>query len=195
MNQPANAILANRTVRGLSLALLALAIAACGDTGAPSASDPVADAGVTAEAGADAAVAPTPADADATPAGAGGDCKPVLEDGWVRLGPPGMAMMAGFGTLRNPCDAPVAVVSASSPAFGSVELHETSVGEDGVSRMRPVPRLEIAADDGVMLMPGSLHLMLMQPVAPLEAGAAVDITFALEDGRAVAGQLEVRTAE
>jgi hypothetical protein len=194
MTQPSTVIPARRAVRnGLSLALLAIVLAACGERAAPSGGDAVADA--TANAGDEADVAATPADADATPGGDATDCMPVFEDGWARLGPPGMPMTAGFGTLRNPCDAPVAMVSASSPAFGSIELHETSVGEDGISRMRPVPRLEIPADDGVMLMPGSLHLMLMQPVDALQAGQALDITFVLDDGREVTGQLEVRAAE
>jgi hypothetical protein len=182
MTQPSNATLANQAVRGLSLALLVLAVAACGEATAPAADDAAADV----EAAADAKGIPAMPDGDAA------DCMPGLEDGWARLGPAGMPMMAGFGTLRNACDAPVAVVSASSPAFGSVELHETTVGEDGVSRMRPVTRLEIAAGEVATLAPGGLHLMLMQPVAPLEAGASVDITFALEDGREVSGRLEVR---
>jgi copper(I)-binding protein len=37
--------------------------------------------------------------------------------------------------------------------------------------------------------------MLMQPVDALQAGQALDITFVLDDGREVTGQLEVRAAE
>lgn len=184
MSQPSNANRADRAVRSLPLALLVLVLAACGESAAPSGDAGAPD--VEPVAGLDDA-APLPAD-DAT------ECSPGLADGWARQGPPGMPMLAGFGTLRNACEAAVTVVSASSPAFGAVELHETRMGEDGVSRMRPVPRLAIAPGETATLAPGGLHLMLMQPVNPLEAGQRVEVTFVLDDGREIAGQLEVRNA-
>lgn len=120
------------------------------------------------------------------------ECSPRVVDGWVRSGPPSMPMMAGFGRIENTCGAAVAVVSAHSAQFEAVELHETRI-EDGVSRMRAVPRLEIAAGDAATLAPGGLHLMLVRPLAPLSAGERVEIEFALEDGRRVAGTFEVRS--
>src|SRR5690606_24875768 len=48
------------------------------------------------------------------------DCVPLVEAGWVRQPPMPMPMMAGFATIRNPCATAVAIVSASSPAFGAV---------------------------------------------------------------------------
>ena len=83
------------------------------------------------------------------------DCVPLLESGWIRQPPMAMPMMAGFAQIRNPCAAPVTVVSASSPSFGSVELHETT-RVDGVSRMRHVDRLEVPAGGTVALAPGGL---------------------------------------
>jgi periplasmic copper chaperone A len=120
------------------------------------------------------------------------ECSPRVVDGWVRSGPPSMPMMAGFGRIENGCDLPVAVLSAHSAHFDAVELHETRI-EDGVSRMRAVPRLEIAAGGAAMLAPGGLHLMLMRPRAPLAPGGRVEIEFALEDGRRVTGVFEVRS--
>lgn len=119
------------------------------------------------------------------------ECSPRVVDGWIRSGPPSMPMMAGFARIRNACDMPVAVVSAHSARFDAVELHETRI-VDGVSRMRPVERLEIAAAGEAVMAPGGLHLMLMRPRTPLAAGDQVEIGFALEDGRRVAGTFEVR---
>ena len=83
------------------------------------------------------------------------------------------------------------IVGASSPSFGEVSLHETRI-VDGVSRMRAVPELHIAADGDAILEPGGLHLMLMQPNAPLEAGSRVVVEFELKDGGVLRGEFEVR---
>ncbi|WP_242112122.1 copper chaperone PCu(A)C [Luteimonas aquatica] len=119
------------------------------------------------------------------------DCQPQLREGWVRLGPAGMPMMAGFGRIENRCKAPVTITGASSPAFGSVELHETRL-VDGVNRMRAVPELRIAPDDAAVLKPGGLHLMLMRPHAPLQAGSKVVVQFELAGGGTLLGEFEVR---
>lgn len=118
-------------------------------------------------------------------------CVPALEQGWVRLPPVPMPMSAGFGTIENRCPTPITIVGVSSPAFADSSLHETSV-VDGISRMRPVAELRIPARSSVDLAPGGLHLMLMQPRAPLIAGATVDVEFVLESGATLRGQLKVR---
>ena len=121
------------------------------------------------------------------------DCIPLLESGWIRQPPMAMPMMAGFAQIRNPCAAPVTVVSASSPSFGSVELHETT-RVDGVSRMRHVESLEVPAGGSATLAPGGLHLMLMQPRATPALGDSVEIELQLADGRRVRAGFEVRAA-
>jgi periplasmic copper chaperone A len=83
------------------------------------------------------------------------------------------------------------VVAASSPAFASVELHETRV-VDGVNRMRHVPALRIAPGDAAVLKPGGLHLMLMRPHAALAEGDKVVVELELADGRRVPGEFEIR---
>jgi len=119
------------------------------------------------------------------------ECAPQIRDGWIRLVPGGMSMQAGFGRIDNRCPMPATIVSASSPAYASVELHESkTIG--GVSRMRAVPELRIAPDGAAVLQPGGLHLMLMQPRATLKAGSRLVIEFKLKDGRALLGEFEVR---
>lgn len=119
------------------------------------------------------------------------DCTAKVKEGWVRLPPVAMPMMAGFGRIENPCAGPVTIVGASSPAFGDVSLHETRV-VDGVSRMRHLPELRVAPDGAAVLRPGGLHLMLMQPRAPLKDGSRVVIEFALKDGGVLRGEFVVR---
>ncbi len=119
------------------------------------------------------------------------DCAPQVKDGWIRLMPGGMPMQAGFGRIDNHCPMPATIVSASSPAYGSVELHESKV-VDGVNRMREVPELRIAPDGAAVLQPGGLHLMLMAPKKTLAEGDVARIRLVLADGRRVYAEYPVR---
>lgn len=119
------------------------------------------------------------------------ECAPALRDGWVRLLPVAMPMTAGFGRIENRCPTPVTIVGVSSAAFDDVSLHETRM-VDGVSRMRAVPELVVPANGTMTLQPGGLHLMLMQPRAPLRAGSRIAIDFALKGGGTLRGELVVR---
>lgn len=119
------------------------------------------------------------------------DCVPQVRSGWIRMLPGNMPMLAGFGRIENHCPTPVTIVSAGSTAFVDTSLHQTSI-VDGVSQMRAVPQLRIAAGSAAVLKPGGLHLMLMQPAAPLKVGAKVTIEFRLQDGRTLPGDFELR---
>jgi len=113
-----------------------------------------------------------------------------MSEGWIRF--PATAHMAGgFGRIDNACRADVAVTSVRSAAFKDVSLHETTL-VDGVSRMREVERLPVAAGKGVELKPGGLHLMLMHGAGPLQEGQRVPLLLGLSDGTEVRAELVVR---
>ena len=127
------------------------------------------------------------------------ECRPQVRDAWVRMPPGGMAtksmpMMAGFGRIVNRCSTPVTTLSARSPSFGSVELHETRV-VDGISRKRTVPELRLGPDAIAVLKPGGMHLMLMRPGAQLKAGSRIVVEFELAGGGKLLGEFEVRKPE
>jgi periplasmic copper chaperone A len=122
------------------------------------------------------------------------DCRPNVRDGWVRLPPSKMPMMAGFGRIVNTCPMPVTIIGASSPSFGSVELHETRI-VDGVSKMRRVPQLRLAPDGIATFKPGGMHLMMMTPRSPLKAGSKIVVEFELAGGGKLLGEFEVRKPE
>lgn len=133
------------------------------------------------------------ASADGASAAADRGCSPLIEDGWLRLPPVSMPMLAGFGRIDNRCDAPVTIVGVASPAFAEVSLHETRI-EDGISRMRALPELTIAAGASATLQPGGKHLMLMQPARPLQPGETVELEFRLADGGRLRGDFQVRAS-
>lgn len=121
----------------------------------------------------------------------GRECTPRVRDGWIRLLPGGAPVQAGFGRIENPCASAVTIVSASSPAYGGVELHRSSSGQ-GISRMRAVPLLRIPGGAAAVFEPGGLHLMLMRPKPGLDRARKVTIEFTLRDGRRLRGDFEIR---
>ena len=123
------------------------------------------------------------------PAAAAG--KLVVDDAWIRAAPPGVRMLAGYARLTNTGDAPLVVTGATSTAFGDVSVH-ASVVEDGVAKMRPLPRLTIAPGATETLAPGGKHLMLMQPAAALATGAKATITLTVEGGGDASAEFVVR---
>lgn len=100
---------------------------------------------------------------------------------WIRLAPPDAMMLAGYRRIDNDGELPMRLRSIRSDAFGAIELHRTEV-VDGVSRMREVPSLTIAPGGSVVLEPGGMHLMLMQPQRALREGDEVAISFAWDQG-------------
>ncbi|MFT3757061.1 MAG: copper chaperone PCu(A)C [Pseudoxanthomonas sp.] len=123
-----------------------------------------------------------------------GECKPVLKDGWINLPPiPAPMVLAGYGTIENPCAKTVIVVGAESPAFQRTMVHASTV-VDGISRMRPLEELTITAKATASFAPGGNHLMLLQPSAPVKEGDKLAVTFKLKDGSEVVGELVVKKA-
>lgn len=114
---------------------------------------------------------------------------------WVRLMPPTMPSTAAYLTLRNTTDRDIEIVSAESPVAAVTELHDHVEDEHGVMRMREVPSITIPANDRVELQPGSLHVMLIDLLEPLEQGQQVPIRLKLEGLRDLHLQAVVRRAE
>jgi copper(I)-binding protein len=94
----------------------------------------------------------------------GTDTRPplVATDIVVTAPMPGSRMSAGYMSFSNNTDMPIRISRVTSPDFGEVEIHESSL-EDGVAKMRRIEVLTIPANSGVSLQRGGKHLMLMLP--------------------------------
>lgn len=115
-------------------------------------------------------------------------------DAWIRKAPPGASMMAGYATLKNEGDAPIKVLTVQSDAFRQSSVHETVV-ERGVSRMRELPRIDLAAGATIEMKPGGAHLMLSEPRHPIVVGEKVQVVFLLADGTRVETYFDVLAPE
>jgi len=103
---------------------------------------------------------------------------------------PGMQMSAGYFRLTNHSDKDISISQVTSDSFASVEMHETTI-EGGISKMRPLENVVIAANSDVLFERGGKHLMLMRPKATLDAVSLkfyggdellLSVTTAVNDG-------------
>jgi periplasmic copper chaperone A len=122
------------------------------------------------------------------------DGKLTVYDAWIRKAPPGVSMMAGYATLKNEGDAPIKVLTVQSDAFRQSSIHETVV-ERGVSRMRELPRIDLAEGATIEMKPGGAHLMLSEPRHPILVGDKVRMVFLLMDGTRVETYFDVLAPE
>lgn len=98
----------------------------------------------------------------------------------------------GFFTLTNAGKKADRLLAASSPAAGSVEIHQSKV-ENGVMQMRAVTKgVALPVGKPVAFAPGGLHLMLFDLRAPLVAGEKVPVTLTFEHAGAVKTALQVQ---
>ena len=101
------------------------------------------------------------------------------------FGKPSMAMPtagAFFMLIKNTGSAPDKLLSGSSPACGSIEVHETVMKKDGTMGMNLLEKpLEINAGGQVELKSGGIHIMcIMKKDDQFKPGAKVDLTLKFE---------------
>lgn len=123
---------------------------------------------------------------------AAGNASLEVQQGWIRWLPGGLPA-AGYLTIVNHGDKPVALVKASSPDYAEVMLHQTT-SSGGTTRMEPVERMMVPAHGQAALSPGDYHLMLMQATRPVAPGEQVSVTLQFSDGELLHTQLKVRPA-
>ena len=103
-----------------------------------------------------------------------------IEGAWVKASKGGMTGV--FGKITNRGDKPVKITSASSTATDTVQLHTTTKGSDGGTKMEQVHEFTIEPGATLELKPGGDHIMLMDMGCSLAAGGATTVTVKTEDG-------------
>lgn len=114
----------------------------------------------------------------------------VVTDATVRETLPGRNMTSGYFTISNQNNAPTELIAASSPQFGSVELHQHS-HKDGMMKMEQVQSVSIAAGEQVHFQPGGLHLMLFDAKTSLTKGQQIPLRLTFKDGQSIEVQAMV----
>jgi len=123
----------------------------------------------------------------------------VVSNAWVRpvlVETSGQEPMAGMESMdstdsvtgaylviENRGSAADRLLSITSDAATTVEIHETQIDDSGVARMRPQPDgIEIPARSTVEVRPGGYHLMLTGIKQTLELGQTIDLSLTFASG-------------
>jgi copper(I)-binding protein len=128
----------------------------------------------------------TPSDPPASPGPAAASTTPhmasmapglTVSGAWARQSP--MVALAGAAYLlvRNGSDTDDAIVAAHSPVAEAVELHLSSMDDEGMMSMNQVAEIPVPAHGEVRLEPGSYHIMLIGLTEPLLADDSFELTL------------------
>jgi hypothetical protein len=120
-------------------------------------------------------------------------CDLKVESGWIRELPPTATSLAAYATLTNAGVKTVQITAISTKAAEMAMLHETTV-KDGLSQMRMLSSLSIAAGAKVTLVPGGKHLMLTGLKGLPKAGDHVTISFTDASGCVTEADFSVRSS-
>ena len=113
----------------------------------------------------------------------------TVKDAWVRGTTPAQKATGAFMEITSSETA--ALLTASSPVAGVVEIHTMKM-EDGVMKMRAIPKLDLPAGKGVKLQPGGNHVMLMDLKQQMKKGDVVPITLKIEGADKKVQTLEIK---
>jgi len=115
-----------------------------------------------------------------------------VSDCWIRS-LPAPAPSAGYFVVHNSGNTSAKLKSASSAAYGSVMLHQTT-HDNGMSKMSMTHEIAIPANGKLEFKPGSYHAMLEKASKPVVVGTSVAMTFMFDSGEMAQAMCEVKPA-
>jgi copper(I)-binding protein len=130
----------------------------------------------------------------ATMAACGGETGIEISDAWGRPSPSVATAGAFFMTITNNGTDDDALINASSPACGTVELHESFMNDKGAMAMKPVAGGEIALPAGgsAELKQGGLHVMCINKLEDFTEDAELELTLEFENAGGMTLDVEIR---
>ncbi len=131
-----------------------------------------------------------------TLAACGGSKGPQIEikDPWARPSPKMATSGATYMIIENKGNEDDVLIGVEGDVSDAVEIHEMTIDENNVMRMRPVEgqRLVIPAKSKVELKPGGYHIMLIGLKHQLKEGEVIDLTLKFEKSGEIKVQAPVK---
>ena len=115
----------------------------------------------------------------------------AVSGAWARAAALG-GTSAAYLTIDNAGSSADRLLSVSTPAAGSTQVHETTSDPSGMTGMQPVDGIDVPAGGQVQLKPGGYHIMLMDLTKALTAGETVQLTLVFQKAGPVVVTAEVR---
>jgi hypothetical protein len=117
----------------------------------------------------------------------------AFADVWARESMSSNGNSAIYMKISNPTDKPINIIGASTPMVaGNVELHESFVDEQGVSRMTSIDKIVVPANSEIELKPGAIHIMLLDLRRTLTPGDKFTMDVNIENMAPVAVEVIVK---
>ena len=113
--------------------------------------------------------------------------------GHIRETIPGTSISSAYLTIRNPYQQALKLIVVTSKISPRLELHEHSMTDSGMMKMRQVPHIMIPANSEVTLKPSGLHIMIFELTKGLMAGEQIPLTFIFENQQVVTITLPVQS--
>ena len=101
----------------------------------------------------------------------------TVTNAWARATAPGQKTAGVYLELKS--DSNAAVVAVGSPLAATAELHSMTM-QEGVMRMRPLPRIDLPAGQTVRLAPNGMHVMLVGLKRDLKPGDKLPIVLSIQ---------------
>ncbi len=114
----------------------------------------------------------------------------LISDARIHASPPTIRVLAGYMHIKNVSASEQTITGMASTQFQSVEIHKTEIRDD-VARMLKQESLTLQAGEEVLLEPGGMHLMFINPAANLKSGDQVDLTLTLHNGETIPLTIDV----
>ena len=115
------------------------------------------------------------------------------KDAWARSGLQG-GTSAAYMMLSNGTAQDVSLIGASSEAADAVEVHLSSMGENGVMQMQQQESVLLPSKKMLELKPGSYHIMLIGLKQDLKVGDTITVTLHFEGYEDVTLTIPVKDA-
>jgi hypothetical protein len=112
---------------------------------------------------------------------------------WAGQTPGGVDVSAGYLTIRNTVATDDQLIAVSSPRAARAEIHEMTMDENNVMRMRPLSTLTIPAGGEALLQPGGQHLMFFGVTQPFTVGEEIPVQLTFANAGVIDLNLQVRT--
>jgi copper(I)-binding protein len=108
----------------------------------------------------------------------------TVEQPWARATPKGASTGAAYMTLINNSTTADRLLGATTSMAEAVQFHKETQ-DNGVSRMRQVPAVDLEPGAKIIFKPGEMHMMIVRLKQPLTEGQTLPLTLQFEKAGAI----------